>query len=61
MGVEFEDGGKMGRKVLPVVGARVEVEFVRDFAGGENFVERGGSAIEAEIVFGAAIKIDFEA
>lgn len=34
---------------------------VRDFARGEDFVEGGSSGVEAEVVFGAAVEIDFEA
>lgn len=59
-GMEFEDSGKMGGEILPVMGARVEMEFVGNFAGRENFVEGGSAAVEAEVVFGTTVKIDFE-
>ena len=58
--MEFEGGGEMLGEVGPVVAAGIEVKFVRDAAGEEEFVEGFGAAIEAEIVFGAAIEIDEE-
>ena len=44
-----------------VVAARVDVKFVRDAAGGEDFVEGGGAGFETEIVLVAAIEIDLQA
>ena len=44
-----------------VVAARVDVEFVRDAAGVEDFVEGGGAGFEAKVVLVAAIEIDLEA
>jgi len=37
------------------------MKFVRDFAGAENFVESDGAGVEAEIILGTAIEIDFHA
>jgi hypothetical protein len=48
-------------EVGPVVAAGVELEFVGDAAGAENFVEGAGAGVEAEIVFAAAIEIDSQA
>jgi hypothetical protein len=59
--VERERGVEVGREVGPVVTAGIEMEFVGDFAGGENLVESEGAGVEAEIVFGAAVEIDFKA
>jgi hypothetical protein len=49
----------VGGEVGPIVTAGIEMEFVGDFAGGEDFVESGGAGFEAEIVFGTAVEIDF--
>lgn len=59
--MEKERGFEVGGEVGPVVATRVEVEFVRDAAGAEDFVKCGGAGVEAEIVFAAAIEIDFQA
>lgn len=59
--MEFKDGGEAGGEVLPVVAAWVEMKFVRDFAGGENFVKGGSAAVEAVVVLRAAVEIDFQA
>ena len=37
------------------------MEFVRDFAGGEDFVEGNSAGVESEIVFGTAVEIDTQA
>jgi len=37
------------------------MEFVRDAARGENFVEGGGAGVEAVVVVVAAVEIDFQA
>ena len=52
---DFDVGGEVG----PIVTTGIEMEFVGDFAGGEDFVESGGAGFEAEIVFGATVEIDF--
>ena len=44
-----------------VVAAGVEVEFVGDVAGGEDFVESSGAGVESVVVVVAAVEIDFEA
>ena len=59
--MELEGGGEVGGEVGGVVTAGVEVEFVGDAAGGEDFIESGGAGIEAVVVVVAAIEIDFEA
>ena len=50
----------MGSEVRPVVAAGIEMEFVRDFPGREDFVEGGGTGVETEIVIGAAVEINFQ-
>jgi len=44
-----------------VVAAGIEVEFVGDVAGDEDFVEGSGAGFEAVVVLIAAIEIDFQA
>ncbi len=51
----------MFREVGGVVAAGINVEFMRDLARGENFVEGGGAGFETEIVLIATIKIYFQA
>ncbi len=51
----------MRGEVGPIVAARIEVEFVRNFAGGKNFVESNRAGVESEIVFGTAVEIDTQA
>jgi hypothetical protein len=60
-GVEGEGGFEVSGEIGPIVAAGIKMEFVGDFAGGEDFVESGGAGFEAEIVFGAAIEINFHA
>ena len=48
-------------EVGPVVAAGIEMEFVGDFAGSEDFVESDSAGVEPEIIFGAAVEIDFQA
>jgi hypothetical protein len=60
-GVERERGVEVCGKVGPVVAAGIEMELVGDFAGNEDFVESHSAGVEPEIVFGAAIEIDFQA
>jgi hypothetical protein len=57
--VEGEGGFKVRSEVGPVVTAGIKMELVRNFAGGEEFVESRGAGFEAEIVFGTAVEIDF--
>ncbi len=59
--MELEGGEKVVGEVGRVVAAGVEVEFVGDVAGGEDFVEGGGAGVEAVVVVVAAVEIDFEA
>jgi hypothetical protein len=58
-GVELEGCREVGGEVGGVVAPGVDVEFVGDVAGGEDFVERGGAGFEAIVVLGAAIEINF--
>lgn len=44
-----------------VMAAGIEMEFVGDAAGGEDFVEGGGAGVEAVVILVAAVEIDFEA
>lgn len=44
-----------------IVAARVDVKFVWDAAGGEDFVEGGGAGFKTEIVLVATIEIDLQA
>jgi len=60
-GVELEGGGEMLGEIGGVVAAGVEMEFVRDAAGGEDFVEGGGAGVEAVVVVVATVEIDFQA
>jgi hypothetical protein len=41
--------------------ARIEMEFVRNLAGGKDFVESNSAGVESEIVFGTAVEIDTQA
>ena len=59
VGVELERCGDVGGEVGGVVAAGVDVEFMGNVAGGEDFVERGGAGFEAIVVLGAAIEINF--
>ena len=60
-GVELEGGGEMLGEIGGIVAARVEVEFVGDAAGGEDFVEGGGTGVETVVVVVTAVEIDFQA
>ena len=51
----------MGCEVDVVVAAGIEMELVRDVAGGEDFVEGGGAGFKTVVVFVAAIEINFQA
>ena len=51
----------MGGEVGVVVATGIEMEFVRDVARGEDFVEGGGAGFEAVVVLVAAIEINFQA
>jgi len=57
----LEGGGEMLGEVGGIVAAGIEMEFVRDAARGENFVQGGGAGVEAVVVVVAAIEIDFQA
>lgn len=58
--MELKKRGQMFGHVDPVVSARVEVKFVGDVPRVEDLVERCGAVLKAEVVFRAAIKIDFQ-
>ena len=60
-GMELERGGEMLGEVGGIVAAGIEMEFVRDAARGEDFVEGGGTGVEAVVVVVAAVEIDFKA
>src|ERR1700722_2163149 len=51
----------MRGEVRGIMAPRVDVEFMRDVARGEHFVERRGAGIEAKVVFVSTIEIDFQA
>ena len=59
--MEGQSRGAMFGEVGGVMASRVDVEFVRDAAGGEDFVEGGGAGFETKVVLVAAIEIDLEA
>ena len=59
MRFKFERSGQMGGKVLPVVSARIEMEFVRDTARHQEIVKLLGARIEAVFVLSATIEINF--
>ena len=59
--VKGHGSGKMLSEVSGVVAARVNVEFMRDAARGEDLVESGGAGIKAEIVLVSAIEINLQA
>lgn len=59
--MELERGGEVCGEVGGIVAAGIEMEFVRDFAGGEDFVKSGGPGFEAVVVLVAAIEVDFQA
>jgi hypothetical protein len=61
VGGEGERGGDVGGEVSVVVAAGVEMEFVGDVAGGEDFVDGGGAGFEAVVVLIATIEMDFQA
>jgi hypothetical protein len=58
--MEREGGFEVRGEVGPVVAAGIEMEFVGNSAGDEDFVESGGAGVEPVIVFGAAVEIDFQ-
>lgn len=58
--MELKGRGKMNGEVRPIVAAWIEMEFVRDVARGEDFVERQGAGVEAEVVPIATVEIDVE-
>ncbi len=60
MGMKFEHRRQTGGEILPIVATRVEVEFVRDFAGSENAVEQLSAVLEAVVVFRAAVKVNLQ-
>jgi len=51
----------MRGEVRGIMAPRVDMEFMRDVARGEHFVERRGAGIEAKVVFVSTIEIDFQA
>ena len=50
----------MGGEILVVVAPGVEMEFVRDVASDENFVESRGTDLKAVVVLVAAIKVNVQ-
>src|SRR6516162_7923544 len=59
LGMEGERRGNMSREVRRIVAPGIDMKFVRDFAGREDFVKRGRTCLEAEIVPVATIEINF--
>ena len=59
--MECERSGDVRGEVAGVVAAGIDVKFVRDLAPRENFVECGGTGLEAIIVLIAAIEIYLQA
>ena len=51
----------MGGEVGVVVAAGVEMEFVRDVTGGEDFVEGSGAGFKTVVVLITAVEINFQA
>jgi hypothetical protein len=49
----------MGRKIDGVVAPRIDVKFVKDMAGRQDFVESRGADFEAVVVLVATIEIYF--
>jgi|ERR1700674_354798 len=58
--MELKQRRQMLGDVDPVVPARIEMKFVGNVARAEDFVERRSAVLKAEIVFRAAVKIDFQ-
>jgi len=48
-------------EIVPVVAAGVEMEFVGDFLRFEQVVEILRASVETELVFGAAVEVNFHA
>jgi hypothetical protein len=61
MGVEGERSGNVRGEVGGIVAPRIEMKFVWNLAGSEDFVERGGAGVEAVIVLIAAVEINLQA
>ena len=57
-GVEGERRGNVSREVGRIVAAGIDMKLVRNFAGREDFVKRGGTCLETEIVLVSAIEIN---
>ena len=51
----------MLREVGPIVAARIEVKFVRNFLGYEEVVERLRTRVEAEYILGSTVKVNLHA
>src|SRR5271165_7228741 len=52
-------GRKMFREVRPVVSAGIQMEFVRNFLRREQVMKCPRARVEAELVFGSAVEVDF--
>src|SRR6266849_57840 len=59
-GAERERSGDVGGEIDGIVTAGIDMKFMRDSAGGEDFVEGRGACFEAVIILVAAIEIDFQ-
>ena len=59
--MEGKRSGDVGGEVRGIVAAGIDVKFMRDFAAGENFVERGGAGIESIVVLVTAIEVNLQA
>ena len=59
-GVELHRGGDVREKILCVVAARINVEFVFHMKGIEFVVQSPGALVEAIAVFAATIEVNLE-
>src|ERR1700681_3496730 len=55
-----QGSGQMLGEVSGVMAPRIDMEFTRDVARGENFVESLRARIKAEVVFISTIEVDFQ-
>ena len=60
MRLKFERRRKMLREIRPVVAAGIQMKLVGDFARVEQIMKRLRAHVEAVLVLGAAIKINFQ-
>ena len=58
--MKLERSRQVLREIGPVVTPGVNVKFVGNAARRKQIVKRPGARMEAEIIFGAAIKVDLQ-